>query len=177
MQPNLQPMLRGAGVFLRPLTEQDFDACHAAACDPEIWAQHPDRERHRADVFRQHFFSSAVTSQSAFVIVESSSGRIIGSTRFYDWDPAGRSIAIGYTFFERAHWGLRTNGEVKRLMLEHAFSFSDAVWFHVAEKNLRSRRAVEKLGARLVGREPRVLGQTEYLVLFYQLTTRDWQTR
>ena len=49
----------------------------------------------------------------------------------------------------RDHRGGATNSEVKRLMLDHAFGSADAVWFHVGPGNLWSRRAVEKLGARL----------------------------
>jgi RimJ/RimL family protein N-acetyltransferase len=73
---------------------------------------------------------------------------VIGTSRYYDLDEANREVAIGYTFLSRAFWGGAANREMKRLMLEHAFGWAEAVWFHVGPQNFRSRRAVEKLGAR-----------------------------
>ncbi len=100
----------------------------------------------------EQFFADALKSGAAFAIAERASGRVIGSSRYYEFDPARREVAIGYTFLTRDHWGGGTNGELKSLMLAHAFLFARAVIFHVGENNLRSRRAVEKLGARLVGK-------------------------
>ncbi len=56
-------------------------------------------------------------------------------------------MAIGYTFIGRAYWGGDINGRVKSLMLNHAFESVDKVWFHVDPSNIRSQKAVMKLGA------------------------------
>jgi len=86
------------------------------------------------------------------VIAEREGGRIIGSSRYYDWKP-NASVVIGYTFLERAHWGGRTNREVKSLMLAHAFAHVATAWFQVSPGNVRSQRALERIGARLDRRE------------------------
>jgi RimJ/RimL family protein N-acetyltransferase len=144
---DLQPRLAGDLIELRPLTEADFDALFAAACDPAIWEQHPEPNRHERDVFRR-YFEGGLASGGALAIVERASGRIIGSSRYCNLDPVAGEVEIGWTFLERASWGGRYNGELKSLMLRHAFRFVDRVVFVVGEHNRRSRRSVEKIGAR-----------------------------
>ena len=166
---DLQPALTGPTLRLRPLREDDFDALHQAASDPKIWEQHPDSERYKRDLFRERYFLGALESHGALAIVDNARNRVIGSSRYYDWDASTSQISIGYTFIEREYWGNGTNRELKDLMLNHVFQWVDIVWFHVGETNLRSRRAVEKLGAVLSHSEDRVLDDIPYTQLFYKL--------
>ena len=145
-----QPVLTGRLIELRPLRSEDFEAVFKAASDPLIWEQHPDRERHKREVF-QKFFDSAMESRGAFAIIERKSGRIIGSSRYYEYS-AEREVMVGFTFLERAFWGGAYNSELKSLMLDHAFRFVDRVLFQVGENNLRSQKALEKIGARFLER-------------------------
>jgi len=151
---NLQPTLTGTLLELRPLRPDDFDALFAAASDPLIWEQHPESDRYERTVF-QRYFDGAIESRGAFAIIERASGRIIGSSRYWNLKPAESEVEIGWTFLERAFWGGRYNAELKALMLEHAFRFVDRVVFVVGENNLRSQKAVRKLGAELVASEER----------------------
>ena len=140
-----QPTLVGETISLRPLSAEDFEPLYAVASDPLIWADHPEPVRYQRPVF-ERFFDSALTSRSALVVTDKVSGEVAGSSRYYDWDPTVREVAIGYTFLARSRWGGATNREMKRLMLEHAFRWAGVVWFHVGMHNLRSRRAMEKIG-------------------------------
>ena len=90
-----------------------------------------------------------------FAVVENASGQVIGSTRYYDWNPAEKEIAVGYTFLARRFWGGEFNREMKKLVIEHALRQVEVVWFHVAVMNMRSRRAMEKQGAVLSHHGPR----------------------
>jgi RimJ/RimL family protein N-acetyltransferase len=148
MEFDLQPTLKGTLIQLRPLTPTDFDALFAAASDPLIWEQHPERDRHKREVFR-NFFDGAIDSKGAFAIIDRKSGRIIGSSRYCNLDPDKHEVEIGWTFLERAFWGGAYNRELKSLMLEHAFRFVDRIAFVVGEKNIRSQKALLKIGARL----------------------------
>jgi len=148
---DLQPTLKGSLVELRPLATTDFDALFKAASDPLLWEQHPEPDRYKREVFEK-FFEKAMESRGALAIVELRTGRIIGTSRYYHYNPEQREIAIGYTFVERAFWGAGFNPEAKKLMLEHAFRFVDRVYFEVGEENLRSRKAMENIGAKLAGR-------------------------
>ena len=143
-----RPVLVGASLTLRPLVAEDFEPLHAAASDPLIWEQHPQPTRWQRDVFRSNFFEGALASGSAFVVLDNATDAIIGSTRYYDWWPQSREIAIGFTFLTRPYWGNGANHEMKQLMLSHAFRWADTVWFHVGEHNGRSRRALVKIDAR-----------------------------
>ena len=146
---DLQPVLRGELVELRPLHADDFDALYVVASDPLIWEQHPESTRWREEVFRR-FFDNGLASGGALVAMDAHDGRIIGSSRFLAYVPERSEIEIGFTFLARECWGGRYNGEMKRLMLQHAFRFVDRVVFVVGAENHRSRRAVEKIGGVLV---------------------------
>jgi N-acetyltransferase len=118
---DLQPILNGRTINLRPLERSDFEGLYQAASDPKIWELHPDSERYKREVFRERFFESALASGGALAIEEKDTGRIIGSSRYYEWRPNTKEISIGYTFIERSHWGIGTNREMKDLMLQHIY--------------------------------------------------------
>ena len=147
---DLQPTLEGSRVTVRPIAMFDWDALFAAAADPKIWELHPDSNRYTEQVFRL-FFDDAVDSGSAFTIIDRQNGNVMGSSRYHGHDPVIREIEIGWTFLSRDYWGGSFNSEIKRLMVNHAFSFVDTVVFWVDESNLRSRRAMEKVGGVLRG--------------------------
>jgi N-acetyltransferase len=140
-----QPVLKGELVELRPLLADDFDELSAVASDPLIWEQHPSSDRYKAEVFRK-FFEEAVESGGALVALDSKTRRVIGTSRFHGYDPEISEIEIGWTFLARSHWGGAYNGEMKRLMLQHAFQFVRNVIFVIGPNNLRSQKAVEKIG-------------------------------
>jgi RimJ/RimL family protein N-acetyltransferase len=146
----LQPVLHGPRLHLRPLKASDFDALFAAASDPLIWEQHEAPDRHERKIF-EHFFNRALKSRGALVILDKTTQKIIGTSRYYDVE--GRdSVCIGFTFLARDYWGGTYNRELKFVMLDHAFIYVRRALFHVGEMNLRSRKAMEKIGAKLVGR-------------------------
>jgi N-acetyltransferase len=141
-----QPVLRGPRLLLRPLAAMDREALWEVARDRQLWEQHPDKTRSDPEGFAR-FFQSALDSGSALVVVDQPTGRVIGSSRYYDWDPEKRELAIGYTFIAREFWGGEVNRQMKQLMIQHALQWANRIWFHVGKDNLRSRRAMEKLGA------------------------------
>jgi RimJ/RimL family protein N-acetyltransferase len=143
----LPAALTGDNLLLRPLLASDFEALYAVAADPLIWEQHPDFNRYEREVF-QKFFAGALDSRRAFLILDRKTNQAIGSSRYYDYDAAKKEVAIGFTFLSRACWGGKTNFELKKLMLDYAFQSVTSVIFHVGENNLRSRRAVEKIGGK-----------------------------
>ena len=73
-------------------------------------------------------------------------GRIIGSSRYYGYEPELGEIEIGWTFLASSHGGGGANREVKRLMLDHAFTFVDTVIFWIGDENWRSQGAMTKIG-------------------------------
>lgn len=149
---NLQPQLCNELVKLVPLKETDFEELYTVASDPLIWEQHPNPDRYKRDVF-SNFFNGAIQSNGAFIIRDNKNGKAIGCTRFYDYVPEKAELKIGYTFYARSCWGKGINPAVKKLMLDYAFQFVDKVIFHVGANNIRSQKAMEKLGAVNLGLE------------------------
>jgi RimJ/RimL family protein N-acetyltransferase len=158
MSVDWQPTLRGELVELRPLRPADFDALFAVASDPLIWAQHPAGDRYKPEVFRE-FFQHAMASGGAFAVFDVATGRMIGSSRYLGYRRDRGEVEIGFTFLARSHWGGRYNGEMKRLMLEHAFRFVDTVVFLIGPTNIRSQKAVERIGAVHAGRRTNDVGR------------------
>ena len=157
MSFDLQPHLKGELIELRPLTPEDWDDLFAVASDPLIWEQHPESDRYKEGVFKV-FFREALECGGAFVVIDAKTQQIIGSTRFFGYDPEKSEIEIGWTFLARKYWGGRHNREMKQLMLAHAFKFVESVVFYVGEKNFRSQKAMEKIGATREGLVTRTYG-------------------
>lgn len=149
----LQPSnLKNDLVQLIPLSYHDFETLYSVASDPLIWEQHPNPDRYKRVVFMT-YFKGAMDSGGALLVKDSQDGAVLGCSRFYDHEPENRQVKIGYTFFARACWGKPFNRQVKDLMLGHAFTFVDTVIFHVGASNIRSQKAMEKLGAVKIGEE------------------------
>lgn len=171
MRFDLQPTLKGKLVELRPLKADDFDRLFEVARDPLIWEQHPARDRYKEEVFRK-FFREGLDSGGAFLVTDVADGKVIGSTRYFGYNETESEIEIGWTFLARSHWGGRHNGEMKDLMLRHAFKFVQRVVFLIGPTNLRSRRAVEKLGAAQIANRVDGTGRE---VVAYQLTRQSYK--
>ena len=143
---DLQPTLVGQKISLLPLHQQHYEELYQVASDRLIWEQHPEPNRFERIFFQEGFFSGALSSGGALIVIDNNSNKTIGSTRYYDWNPTLKEVAIGFTFLARDYWGGKTNSEIKSLMLRHAFRWAKVVWFHVGLNNTRSRKAVEKIG-------------------------------
>jgi RimJ/RimL family protein N-acetyltransferase len=142
---------------------------YAVASDPLIWEVHPFSDRWQEPVFRR-YFEDALASGGGLTIVEKATGKVMGASRYAFPDAARDEIEIGWTFIGRDWWGGACNREIKRLMLDHIFRFVSSVVFVVGEKNVRSRRAMEKIGGVLqVGRQDRGDGTIIPTHVFYTI--------
>jgi RimJ/RimL family protein N-acetyltransferase len=76
-------------------------------------------------------------------------GEFVGTSSFYDINPAARSMAIGHTWIGRAYWRTRVNTDSKLIMLSRAFEElgAERVVWHTDIRNTRSQTAIERLGA------------------------------
>ncbi len=163
---DLQPTLKDELLELRPLRLEDLPNLYAVGSDPLIWEQHPSNDRYQVGVFK-NFFRDAMESGGALIAIDSKDGRIIGSSRFHGYDKEKNEIEIGWTFLARSHWGGTYNREMKELMLRHAFKFVNSVIFLIGPKNLRSQKAVEKIGGIRAGSRRDTNGRESFV---YQIT-------
>jgi RimJ/RimL family protein N-acetyltransferase len=166
MSFDLQPILKGELVELRPLRPEDFHDLYAVASDPLIWEQHPSNDRYQEDVFKS-FFREALESGGALIALDSKNGQVIGSSRFHGYAKEESEIEIGWTFLARSHWGGIYNREMKQLMLRHAFKVVNRVIFLIGPQNVRSQKAVEKIGGLRAGSRRDASGRESCI---YQIT-------
>ncbi|MBA3664782.1 MAG: GNAT family N-acetyltransferase [Bacteroidetes bacterium] len=166
---DLQPLLENEFVKLLPLQQEDFEELYTVAADPLIWEQHPNKDRWKREIF-ENFFKGAMESKGAFKIIDKLTGKIIGSTRFYTTGKDNSEIAIGYTFFARNYWGGKYNPAVKKMMMDHAFKYVNHILFHIGAVNVRSQKAIERLGAvKIAAEEMAYYGEASKLNFVYRI--------
>lgn len=170
-----QPVLENHLLMLRPLREEDFEDLFRVASDPLIWEQHPAKDRCQKQVF-ELFFKDAIASAGAFAVIDKKTGQIAGSTRFQPVKETQNAIEIGWTFLARQYWGGYYNKEMKTLMMDYAFNFVDNVLFYINENNIRSQKAVEKIGGiRVIAVEGQTLVPRQNSTVIYNINKKAWQ--
>jgi N-acetyltransferase len=172
--PNTQPILKNNLVHATPLRQEDFDLLYAAASDPLIWEQHPNKNRWQRDAF-ENYFKGAMLSGGALLVKDAQTGEVIGSSRYSDYLPETGTVSIGYTFFIRKCWGKGHNYALKTLMLDHIFQYVDRVTFYVGAVNKRSQVSIERFGAVKIGeKETAYFGELPKLDFVYAITKENW---
>ena len=129
------------------IKKEDFLELYFVAKDYNIWEQHPENDRWKKDKF-YIFFNKGLQNNFGFLkIIDKNCNKVIGSTRFYSYDKVDDAIRIGFTFISKEYWGTSTNFLIKQIMIDYAFKYLSKIYFDIGNNNLRSRKAVEKLGA------------------------------
>lgn len=184
MEAYSQPLiLQGSLVRLEPLKLDHAEALFHASKAPEVWQwlTRPaftdiDEVKHWINHAN---YMQAIGEQLAFAIIDQSNGLAIGSTRYLNINEANKSLEIGWTWLTPKYWHTRVNSECKYLLLKHAFE--DLNVFRVQlltdNRNIRSKKAIKKLGATLEGviRSERILydGHRRDTALF-SILNYDW---
>lgn len=139
--------LEGPTLALRPLAPGDEDTLAPVLQDPDLWAQHPAKDR-GTEGGSVAYVRWLIDRGGAMLVTRRHTREVVGTSRYYRTDdlPEG-ALAIGYTVLARTLWGGDANREMKGLMLAPLFEVADACWLHIAPGNLRSQRATAKLGA------------------------------
>ena len=146
-------VLSGSVVRIEPLTERNAPDLLTAADDPNIWTYLPAYQpKSLGDM--QAWISDALSGapegeQIPFAIVVLANERAVGSTRFLEIRRDARALEIGWTWLATPVQRSAVNTECKLLLLRHAFEALGAlrVQFKTDRRNLRSQRALERLGA------------------------------
>ncbi|MFP2897533.1 GNAT family N-acetyltransferase [Corallococcus sp. 4LFB] len=147
--------LEGRTVRLEPLTPEHVPAL-AAVCEPDLFAHFSRVLRTEADVadyVAAALKATAAGTERPFVIREQAGGAVVGTTRYLDISREYRTLEIGSTWLARRVWRSRVNTECKYLLLTHAFESLGVmrVQLKTDRRNVRSRAAIERLGATFEG--------------------------
>ena len=144
---DLKVKLENQNFILNQLSDSEFDLLYAVGKNKKIWEQHPENDRWKKEKF-QIFFNSGIKNEfGIYGIFDKSNSAIIGTTRFYSYNEMERSVKIGFTFLTPEQWGTNTNFQIKKMMLGHVFNYVEKVYFDIGKNNIRSRKAIEKIGA------------------------------
>ena len=141
---------------LEPLSVGHAPMLARAARHAEIWehTRSPlDDEASLRKAIDDALAEQARGAALPFAIVEKSSGDAVGMTRYFDVQHEHRGLEIGWTWLTPRVWRTAVNTECKYLLLRHAFERLGAirVQLKTSDENARSRRAIERIGARLEG--------------------------
>ena len=140
--------MEGKHVRLEPLSPDHAEELYEVTRDPDIWTWLLSPQPRGAGAMRA-WIDEAVASREAFAQIEVSTGRVVGTTSFYEVVPEHRRLTIGFTIVGSEWQGTAINPEAKLLLLTEAFEVRNALrvgWYTDAQ-NVQSRRAIEKLGA------------------------------
>jgi N-acetyltransferase len=154
---HVQPaILEGAGIRLEPLREEHREALTAAAADGRLWElwyvavpAPDDTAKYVADALKGQEDGHMLP----WVVRDTASGAIIGSTRYHDIVANIDRVEIGYTWYSQSRQRTHVNTTCKLLLLAHAFDAlgCKVVGLRTDPFNFRSQRAIEALGAKKDG--------------------------
>lgn len=176
--------LAGQHVELAPLAMDHKDGLIDAVNDGKLWqlwyTSIPAPDRMAAEIERRLALQAAGT-MLPFTVIERPSGRIVGMTTYMNIDAAGPRVEIGSTWYARSIQRTPLNTEAKLLLLGHAFEQLDclAVEFRTHFFNHQSRRAIERLGAKLDGilrSHQRAANGTLRDTCVYSIIASEWPT-
>lgn len=172
--------LEGRQVRLEPLDERHAEGLARAGADPRIWEFMTRGPIGTPDVARAYVAEMKARADTvAFATVLVATGDVVGSTTYMDIQPAPRGLEIGRTWLNPAHWRSPANTEAKYLMLRHAFEALGAnrVCLKTDARNLRSQRAIERIGAVKEGvLRKHMLAQDGHLrdSVYYAILAAEW---
>ena len=179
----LEPVvLEGSFVRLEPMTPEHHEQLSEIGLDPEIWRYTISMIRTPEEM--REYMESAFELQRRgtslpFVTIERSSGRVVGSTRFGNYDPPNRRIEIGWTWLARRWQRTAINTEAKYLMLTHAFEKLHCVRVELKTDvlNTASRKAMQRIGAKEEGilRKHTLMWTGRYRdSIYYSILDEEW---
>lgn len=146
------------------------------AADPLMWEVHPAWDRCQAPIFRE-YFERNLASGGSLTAIDRATSAVVAASRFWEVEPATGTAEIGATYVARSHWRTGVNREMKRLMIGHALGVLPAVTFRIGINNVRSRRAIERIGARLTDRtDMSIMAGVPTTHVIYKVT-RDYFAR
>ncbi|MER2172203.1 MAG: GNAT family protein [Psychrobacillus psychrodurans] len=175
-------ILEGTTITLVPLEMKYKEQVYEALKNPDVW-KYTWREVKTFDDIEQILLIAVQNKddgkQLPFMVKDKLSGEIIGTTRIGDIDTANRNVEIGWTWLTPSAWRTKVNTECKFLMLQYCFEELKVlrVQFSISGQNIRSQKAVERIGAVKEGifRKHRIKADgTIHDNIFYSIVDTEW---
>ena len=175
-------ILDGERVLLVPLEKEHISGLIAAAGNKDIWTWYSYNGLD-TDVLIRHFEEAlehrATGEEYPFAVIDKSSGKVFGTTRYMKMNKEHRNLEIGWTWYNPDYWSKGYNEECKLLLLQYAFEQLQAVRVQIVawEKNMRSRKAIERIGGRFEGilRNAAIRQGGARNLAFYSIVPEEWE--
>jgi RimJ/RimL family protein N-acetyltransferase len=175
--------LTGEHVRLEPMEEKHTDGLAAIGLQASIWEHMLYGEmitKEDMRVWVRDILSRAKQGTDLpFVVIHLASGKVAGATRYLNMQPDQRGLEIGGTWYGLEYQRTMVNTECKYLLLKYAFETLDCirVQFKTDSRNIRSQRAIERIGAKREGilRNHMILPDGRYRdSVYYSILEREW---
>ena len=176
-------ILTGTTVDLIPLEKEHFEELFTVASDKELWELIPTNCSEKETFYTAYNFALAERdkgNQYPFVILHKATNKLIGSTRFFEIFPNDKKLEVGWTWITKQFWGTEINLECKFLLLTFCFETLKAnrVQLKTKDTNIRSRKAIEKIGGVFEGilRKDRIQNDgTTRNAAYYSILDDEWK--
>ncbi|MGD8192160.1 GNAT family N-acetyltransferase [Brevibacillus ginsengisoli] len=170
--------LHGKRISLIPLEIAHAESLLQCSEFPEIWEHLPSKPQTVAEM--QSFIQTAISARDTgeefpYAVFDNERNQIVGTTRYLRISPVHKNLNIGWTWYTPQVWRTSVNTECKYLLLQHAFEVWGAVRVEIiaALTNIRSQRAIERLGAKKEGILRKKYDESDYVV--YSIIDEEWQ--
>lgn len=170
--------LEGQRVKLIPLENEHAKPLFACSRDPEIWGGYPTKINSLEDM--NNFIYKALEGrerkeQYPFAVFDKENNEFVGTTRFLRISEEHNNLNIGSTWYTSKVWRTRVNTETKYLMLKYGFETlkTDRIEIVTSTENIRSQRAIERLGATKEGVLRKKYYNMDYVI--YSIIGSDWE--
>ena len=176
-------VLEGNMVQLIPLELHHLEELYTLASDKELWRLVPSDCSERETFFTnytQAIKARAQGLQYPFVIVNKETGQYMGSTRFFEMYELDKKLEIGWTWITQEYWGTTVNLECKLLLMAYCFEVLQVnrVQLKTKDTNIRSRKAIEKIGGVFEGilRKDKIQSDgTTRNAAYYSILDTEWK--
>ena len=173
------PTLSSNGITLKPLMLSHATDLVEACQDGELWKINETSVPEPDKVIDYINAADSMSDRQAFVVIDESSGKVIGTTSFHDISPTSKRLEIGYTWYAKSYWRTPVNTTCKLMLLTYIFETLQyqTVGWRTDINNHRSQQAIERLGAKKDGvirgnrvRRDGIISDT----VMYSIVSSEW---
>ena len=173
------PTLSSNGITLKPLMLSHATDLAEACQDGELWKINETSVPEPDKVIDYINAADSMSDRQAFVVINESNGKVIGTTSFHDILPISKRLEIGYTWYAKSYWRTHVNTTCKLMLLTYIFETLkyQTVGWRTDIDNDRSQQAIERLGAKKDGvirgnrvRRDGIISDT----VMYSMVSSEW---
>ena len=173
------PTLSSNGITLKPLMLSHATDLMEACQDGELWKINETSVPEPDKVIGYINTADSMPDRQAFVVIDESNGKAIGTTSFHDILPTSKRLEIGYTWYAKSYWRTHVNTTCKLMLLSYIFETLkyQTVGWRTDIDNYRSQQAIERLGAKKDGvirgnrvRRDGIISDT----VMYSMVSSEW---